>query len=99
MRDRDSLIYSFIVNRLKEKKIIFLAKSIENESFFKEEVDRYQNNENVRLNLQLFGLEITESKENNLVTVKGIVNLDPKFYKIPDSFITTLCRKVSKSLK
>jgi len=77
-----------------ENKIIFLAKSIDKESFFSEEAKRYENDENIRLNLQLFGMEMIESKDNNFVTVKGIINFDPKFYKIADSFITSICRKV-----
>ena len=87
MRNRDALIYSFILNKLKEEnKLVFLAKSIDKEDCFHNESIKYEDKDSVRLELQLFGLEIQrlKSNEDNLVSVKGTVLLNPSFYKLPD---------------
>jgi len=95
LSNRDFLVYGFGVNRVAEKKCIYLlCKSIEESSgIFKEQCERKQNKNFVRADIKIFGYEINIINKNRLL-IKGVLNCDPKIKVIPQFLINSVSQKV-----
>ncbi len=95
--NRDFLIYGFGINRIKENgTVLLLSRSInENSNCFLNEFNLKINNEFVRGEMPIFGLEMKKINENK-IHIRGLADVNPKLKFIPQFIIDFLTVRIAE---